>query len=246
MELDDDDYDYEDEDDNNSEHDYVTHNYFVDDNNNPPVTDTDFEDSQEFKQLKKSWKALKNSNDFDSTYWSHIVSAANEVRGIVRRLSVQDRLEKLATLLKIIESKLPICPDESLLNLQCLVKSFLPFINCFERSTQANFLNTINKIVSSLEQLKMKTVTHLLLLLKERDATILNLKKQVELLQANSTSESIGPSIASLNLPRFGELETLRGVSYVNEDIALLFKCNSCKTRPCKIFLLQHSIKTTS
>jgi len=64
MELDDDDYDYEDEDDNNSEHDYVTHNYFVDDNNNPPVTDTDFEDSQEFKQLKKSWKALKKFKRF--------------------------------------------------------------------------------------------------------------------------------------------------------------------------------------
>jgi len=242
MELDD--YVGYDDDDDYDKEDIFGQSYFNEATNNDSFeTDTDFENTQEFKDIKKSWKALNNSTSFDNTYLHHIFCAASEVRGIVRRLSIQDRLDKLVTLLKIIDSKVQICPEEFILDLQCLVKTLIPFTNSFERSTQANLLNNINNIVANLEQLKVKSITHLLQLLKEKDATIAKLEKQIELLIANSTSESIGSSMATLNLSLSGELETLRRVSNVNDDTALLFKCNSCKQSLEKSFFSNSQLK---
>jgi len=206
-------------------------------------TDTDFENTYEFKQLKKAWKTLTTSTTFDSEYWSHIAEASQEVRGVVRRLSIEDRIDKTICLLKIIERKAPMCPEDKIFPLQCLLKTFIPFTNVFERATQANILNLISKIDDNLEQLKMKSIEHLLQLLKDKDATIANLEQQIELFKANSTSESTGPSTATLNLSLFGELETLRRVDNVNKDTALLFTCSLCKQNLTKSLFTNSQLK---
>jgi len=219
--------------------------YFNEDSDSNSSDNENIEtDSFEVKKMNETWKSLKEFTTFDYEYWNNIVRAADEIRGKRRAITKQEQLEKLPVLLKIIDSKVPKCPEDTIVSLQCLVQTFLPIISNFERSTEANLLTVVNNIVDNLEQIKLKTISHLKQLLKERDATIAKLEQQIELLKANLTSESNGSSIAiTNNLSRSGDLETLRRVENFNKDTALLFRCNACKQDLEKTFYSNSQLK---